>query len=160
MDAQDFASVWQGEHFHGVRMVVDGELIDHYAFEYGDNSLDVAKQYGAEPFEQLLDVKMDEWVKHHDRMLKNTNDALQAENAKLREERDHWHVEQVHAYGNWEDAYRRAAELETENAKLRDLTKEMFYSLLNVAGGRRIMTAGEAQNLMDRMSALGVEVDS
>lgn len=85
MDAQDFASVWQGEHFHGVRMVVDGELIDHYAFEYGDNSLDVAKQYGAEPFEQLLDAKMDEWVKQHDRVLKNTNDALQAENVKLRD---------------------------------------------------------------------------
>lgn len=86
MNAQDFGgSVWQGEHFHGERMVVNGELIDHYAFEYGDDSLDVAKQYGAEPFEQLLDAKMNEWVKHHDRMLKNTNDALEAENAKMRE---------------------------------------------------------------------------
>ena len=46
--------------------------------------------------------------------------ALKDESAKLREERDYWHVEQVHAYGNWEDAYKRAAELELENAKLRE----------------------------------------
>lgn len=51
-------------------------------------------------------------------------DQLQAENAKLREERDHWHVEQAHAYGNWEDAYRRATELEAENFKLRDQLEE------------------------------------
>jgi hypothetical protein len=50
-------------------------------------------------------------------------DNLKDENIKLREERDHWHVEQVHAYGNWEDAYRRAAELEAENAKLRELVQ-------------------------------------
>ena len=49
--------------------------------------------------------------------------------------------------------------LSAENAKLRELAKEMFYSLLNVAGGRRTMTAGEAQNLMDRMRELGIEVD-
>lgn len=42
------------------------------------------------------------------------------ENAKLKEERDHWRVEQVHAYGNWEDAHERATELEAENAKLRE----------------------------------------
>ena len=48
---------------------------------------------------------------------------LQTENAKLREERDHWHVEQVHAYGNWEDAHKRASELELENAKLRELVR-------------------------------------
>ena len=48
--------------------------------------------------------------------------------------------------------------LESENAKLRELTKEMFYSLLNVAGGRRTMTAQEAQNLMNRMYKLGIEV--
>ena len=44
-----------------------------------------------------------------------------AENEKLREDRDHWHVEQVHAYGNWEDAHKRAIELEKQNAKLREL---------------------------------------
>lgn len=57
------------------------------------------------------------------------------------------------------DAEHDLKELQAENTKLQELTKEMFYSLLNVAGGRRIMTAGEAQNLMGRMSALGVEVD-
>ena len=51
----------------------------------------------------------------------NERDQLKAENAKLREERDHWHVEQVHAYGNWEDARKRAIELAFENAKLRSL---------------------------------------
>ena len=53
-----------------------------------------------------------------------TYEELLDENAKLRKERDHWHVEQVHAYGNWEDAYKRAAELELENAKLRELFAE------------------------------------
>jgi uncharacterized coiled-coil DUF342 family protein len=48
---------------------------------------------------------------------------LKAENDRLRDERDHWHVEQVHAYGNWEDAYKRATELEAENAKLRELLR-------------------------------------
>lgn len=48
-------------------------------------------------------------------------EELKADNAKLREERDHWHVEQVHAYGNWEDAHKRAAELEEQNARLREL---------------------------------------
>lgn len=47
------------------------------------------------------------------------------ENAKLREERDHWRVEQVHAYGNWEDTYKRASELEAENAKLVDVLHEV-----------------------------------
>ena len=48
------------------------------------------------------------------------NKRLKAENAKLREERDHWHVEQVHAYGNWEDAHKRATELEAESDRLRE----------------------------------------
>lgn len=52
----------------------------------------------------------------------------EAENVKLREERDHWHVEQIHAYGNWEDAYRRAVELDAENAKLRELA--VFQSVI------------------------------
>ena len=50
-------------------------------------------------------------------------------------------------------------DVQAENAKLRELTKEMFYSLLNVAGGRRTMTACEAQNIMGRMRDLGIEVD-
>ena len=51
-------------------------------------------------------------------------DQLKAENAKLKEERDHWRVEQVHAYGNWEEAHKRATELEAENAKLRELLQD------------------------------------
>ena len=39
---------------------------------------------------------------------------------RLEDERDHWRVEQVHAYSNWEDAHKRASELEDENAKLRE----------------------------------------
>ena len=57
---------------------------------------------------------------------------LEEENAKLRQERDHWHVEQVHAYGNWEDAHKRASELESENAKLRKIVEDMrkaFFTL-------------------------------
>jgi hypothetical protein len=54
---------------------------------------------------------------------KRQAERLAAENAKLREERDHWRVEQVHAYGNWEDTYKRASELEAENAKLRELVR-------------------------------------
>lgn len=50
-------------------------------------------------------------------------EVLEAENAKLREERNHWHVEQVHAYSNWEDAHKRATELGLENAKLRELVQ-------------------------------------
>ena len=53
---------------------------------------------------------------------------LQTENAKLQEERDHWHIEQVHAYGNWEDANKRDIELEAENAKLRELVKDAWSS--------------------------------
>lgn len=55
-----------------------------------------------------------------------------AENAKLREERDHWHVEQVHAYGNWEDAYKRAVELEEQNAKLRELATYALKYIIEV----------------------------
>ena len=54
---------------------------------------------------------------------KNIADLQEAldENAKLREERNHWKVEQTHAYSNWEDAHKRVIELEAENAKLREL---------------------------------------
>ena len=44
--------------------------------------------------------------------LRQENESLKKENDSLRKERDHWHVEQVHAYGNWEDMYKRASELE------------------------------------------------
>ena len=56
-------------------------------------------------------------------------DAIDAENAKLRGERDHWHVEQVHAYGNWEDAYKLASELEAENAELRQQLADVTESM-------------------------------
>ena len=65
----------------------------------------------------------DELRGEHHKMQRWYDDELKAaldENAKLREERNHWHVEQVHAYGNWEDTYKRAVELESENAKLRE----------------------------------------
>lgn len=62
---------------------------------------------------------------------KNVADLQEAleENAKLREERDHWHVEQVHAFGNWEDAHKHATELEAENARLRRLARLMARAL-------------------------------
>ena len=63
---------------------------------------------------------------------------LQAENARLREERDHWHVEQVHAYGNWEDAHKRAIELEAENDKLKhELELEKFRGAGEIEAYRR-----------------------
>jgi DNA repair exonuclease SbcCD ATPase subunit len=40
---------------------------------------------------------------------------------RLEDERNHWHVEQTHAYGNWEDACKRAKELESENERLREV---------------------------------------
>lgn len=61
--------------------------------------------------------------KAHDVAVDRVTETQRSENAKLREERDHWHVEQVHAYGNWEDAHKRATELEAENAKLRELVQ-------------------------------------
>jgi len=69
---------------------------------------------------------------------------------RLREERDHWHVEQVHAYGNWEDAHKRAIELEKQNAKLRELVSiawKCIHSGLScsdcrlVAGGCTLQSA-------------------
>ena len=39
---------------------------------------------------------------------------------QLEDQRNHWHVEQTHAYSNLEDACKRAKELESENAKLRE----------------------------------------
>ena len=93
-----------------------------------------------------------------------------AENAKLREERDHWHVEQVHAYGNWEDAYRRAAELEAENAKLRELVRDMWrftgtackkYPRLfdPAAQGGQMVQLNMIDAFEQRMRELGIEVE-
>ena len=78
---------------------------------------------------------------------------LKNENAKLREERDHWHVEQVHAYGNWEDAHKRATELEAENAKLRELVRDMYEMAYP-----EYPSAFDAA-FSDRMRELGIEVD-
>lgn len=79
---------------------------------------------------------------------------LEDENAELREERDHWHVEQVHAYGNWEDAHKRATELAAENAKLRELCSELL----------RMAESSDPEwlhwpELHDELRELGVEAD-
>lgn len=66
---------------------------------------------------------------------------LRAENEKLWKERDHWHVEQVHAYGNWEDAHKRVIELEAENSKLREEVE-----LVGMAGYLLAMKQLEAEN--------------
>lgn len=78
---------------------------------------------------------------------------LKAENAKLREERDHWRVEQVHAYGNWEDTYKRASELEAENAKLRELCSALYEFAYD-----EYPDSAEL-NFADRMRELRIEVE-
>ena len=87
------------------------------------------------------------------------NERLKAENARLREERDHWHVEQVHAYGNWEDAHKRAIELEKQNAKLRELLRAA-YNCTNAGPSClecRVVAGG--CTLLSAMRELGVEVE-
>ena len=86
------------------------------------------------------------------------------ENAKLKEERDHWRVEQVHAYGNWEDAHKRATELEAENAKLRELVRELLpcYQWSDCYDGCMAADGPLCPNpakLTERARELGVEVD-
>lgn len=78
----------------------------------------------------------------------------EAENAKLRSERDHWHVEQVHAYGNWEDVYKYAAKLKVENDRLRELLHDAAIELY-VNGS---ITDGATELLFDQMRELGIEV--
>ncbi len=102
-------SIWQGEHYHGVRMVVNGELIDHYAYEFGDDSLEVAKQYGAEPFDSCLDARMQHWIKHHDRVLSNTAKVLERENTELRERVDKLEEQRDHLREVIETLWPRAA---------------------------------------------------
>ena len=91
---------------------------------------------------------------------------LESENAKLREERDHWHVEQVHAYGNWKDAHKRVIELEAENAKLLELVsgayKDMDAWQLVIASsdqwGYGKGCLERLWRLRDAMRELGIEV--
>jgi len=78
--------------------------------------------------------------------LRNTCNDLQLENDKLRIERDEWHLEQVHAYGNWEDAYRYADEL-----------KSLVRDMWDVALHPQLL--GDGSHLRERMSEMGVEVD-
>ncbi len=96
--------------------------------------------------------------------------AVLAENAQLRKERNHWHVEQVHAYSNWEDTFKRAAELEAENAKLRELAAILCHCMQvhNDCDGCRLNgSKGElsydpllaCDGLHELMRELGVEVD-
>ena len=86
--------------------------------------------------------------------LRQENDSLKKENDSLRKERDHWHVEQVHAYGNWEDAHKRASELEAENAKLRELVYDMLQD--EERGHNDELTFGEH---VERANELGVGLD-
>lgn len=85
-------------------------------------------------------------------------ERLQDENRRLREERDHWHVEQVHAYGNWEDTHKRAIELEAENAKLRELAQDAMKSACIGCPHKRVWRSCEGCNLYERATKLGVEV--
>lgn len=77
-----------------------------------------------------------------------------AENVKLREERDHWHVEQVHAFGNWEDSYKRAVELEAENTKLRKLVGHLYY--VKPRDVTSILVNGEALDFDELMAEVGL----
>ena len=81
--------------------------------------------------------------------LRQENESLKKENDSLRKERDHWHVEQVHAYGNWEDAHKRASELEAENAKLKrrlEILKGHGIEIVDaVAGGFEIYNKEHAR---------------
>lgn len=93
--------------------------------------------------------------------LQGLADATSVENEKLREERDHWHVEQVHAYGNWEDAHRRATELEVENKKLRELAKLAVHSACFGCphNDKNAWRSCGGCNLYEMATELGIEVD-
>lgn len=93
-----------------------------------------------------------------------------AENAKLRKEHNHWHVEQVHAYGNWEDAHKRAIELEKQNAKLRELAVLNWEWAHSCCGNScKMQTEGcgygidreciYEREIWERMHELGIEVE-
>lgn len=81
-----------------------------------------------------------------------------AEADRLREERDHWHVEQVHAYGNWEDAHKRAIELEKQNAKLRELVASV-WRLFAEYGAVSPCDLPEVDAVRNDMRELGIEVE-
>lgn len=87
--------------------------------------------------------------------------------AKLRGERDHWHVEQVHAYSNWEDAHKRASELEAENAKLLKIVSCLLTCANDtgdcdrcpINGGTGDWDSGDfCDDLLDCLRKLGIEV--
>ena len=78
-------SVSHVDDYEGKRFVVDGDLIELYAYEYGVFQPDVAKDFHAVQLEDYEKRWLDEWVRHHDEMLQRTNNALENENAKLRE---------------------------------------------------------------------------
>lgn len=102
---------------------------------------------------------------------------LKTENEQLRKERDHWRVEQVHAYGNWEDANKYAAELERQNAELRELAQNMYACISHaieqieqierverdkLGCGMSCVVNGESCGLFvlaDRMRKLGMEAE-
>jgi chromosome segregation ATPase len=81
-----------------------------------------------------------------------------AENAKLRSERDHWHVEQVHAYGNWEDTHKYAAKLKAENDELRELCRDMFTTI-SWCNLDCYPSDNKKREYVDRLRELGIEVD-
>lgn len=83
-----------------------------------------------------------------------THADLERENVKLREERDHWHVEQVHAFGNWEDSYKRAVELEAENTKLRKLVGHLYY--VKPRDVTSILVNGEVLDFDELMAEVGL----
>ncbi len=92
-------------------------------------------------------------------------ERLKAENAKLRKELDHWHVEQVHAYGNWEDAYKYASKLEAENAKLQKLCEDIWNDACHFEGfwdyvhdDGTIYREDELPHYQERMRECGIEV--
>lgn len=85
--------------------------------------------------------------------------SLERRNAELREERDHWHVEQVHAYGNWEDAHKRAVELEEQNAKLRELLRAAWRCIHTGVNCSDCRLIGGGCTLQTSIRELGIEVN-
>lgn len=84
---------------------------------------------------------------------------LKTENERLQKELNRWRVEQVHAYGNWEDANKYAAELEKQNAKLRELTEDILNCIEIRATFGRPPTSEMFESFAQRASELGIEVE-
>ena len=88
---------------------------------------------------------------------------LKDENAKLRSERDHWHVEQVHAYGNWEDVHKYASSLKYDNNMMRKMMQGYVddYTHDNCGscyGGLCEDCDCWLSNSVDELRELGIEV--